>query len=138
MDVLITGVADSEIRKNVLSLSWSELDVKSDNEIVAFVESKEVAKNAWNSTPTAAVAGMLSYKKTAKPISSSTDHSTRMKLSLNRVPYTGGGGGHAPHFFPKHHKILSIANGPPLPPPTLFILASCPPLPTLKSCRGPC
>ena len=44
-DILVSGLADSEIRKDVLE--WSELDVKSAKDLVGFVEGKETAKKAW-------------------------------------------------------------------------------------------
>ena len=37
-DILIAGIEDSEIRKDVLGMP--ELDAKSDNDIVKFVEEK--------------------------------------------------------------------------------------------------
>ena len=54
-DVLIAGIADGEIRKDVLG--WSELDQKSDKEVVAFVEEKETARNAYSGTSTSAMSG---------------------------------------------------------------------------------
>ena len=44
-DILVAGVVDSEIRKDVLG--WSELDAKTDKEVVTFVEEKEIAQKAW-------------------------------------------------------------------------------------------
>ena len=43
-DILVTGIADEEIRKDVLG--WSDLDKKSTQETVAFIEAKEMARDA--------------------------------------------------------------------------------------------
>ena len=43
-DVLISGLSDDDIRKDVLG--WSELDTKTVNDTVIFVESKEMARDA--------------------------------------------------------------------------------------------
>ena len=43
-DVLVAGLADEDIKKDVLG--WSELDTKDVNETVAFIESKEMARDA--------------------------------------------------------------------------------------------
>ena len=43
-DILIAGISDSEISKELLG--WSELDNKSDKEVVCFVEEKEMALKA--------------------------------------------------------------------------------------------
>ena len=61
-DILIAGVSDSDIRKELLG--WSELDSKSDKEVVRFVEEKEMAFKAWSSTKGGSnVGGISSYKK---------------------------------------------------------------------------
>ena len=49
-DILVTGLADEEIRKDVLG--WSELDKKSAQETVNFVEAKEMARDAMLKPPT--------------------------------------------------------------------------------------
>ena len=73
-DVLISGIADAEIRKDVLG--WSSLDEKTDKEIVAFVEEKEIARNALSGSTTAATSG---YRKRAsqQPLE---EKSKRIKL----------------------------------------------------------
>ena len=73
-DVLISGIADAEIRKDVLG--WSSLDEKSDKEIVAFVEEKEIARNALSGSTNAATSG---YRKRAaqQPVE---EKSKRIKL----------------------------------------------------------
>ena len=42
--MLVTGLSDPDIRRDVLG--WTELDWKTALEIVTFVESKEMARNA--------------------------------------------------------------------------------------------
>ena len=41
-DIVVLCIADADIQKDVLA--WDELDVKNDMEVVAFVESKELAQ----------------------------------------------------------------------------------------------
>ena len=79
-DVLIAGIADPEIRKEVLS--WPELDEKNDRELVAFVEAKEIARNAWNNTPISATAGISNYRKGSHHENDGTEHSLKKKLQL--------------------------------------------------------
>jgi len=59
-DVLISGLLDDEIRKDVLG--WSELDAKTVKDTITFVESKETARDALSKQPTAA--GISSQKST--------------------------------------------------------------------------
>ena len=61
-DILISGIEDGEIRKDVLGMP--ELDEKSDKDIIKFVEEKEIARNALQMTSTNA--GMSSYNKNRK------------------------------------------------------------------------
>ena len=79
-DVLIAGIADPEIRKEVLS--WPELDEKNDRELVAFVEAKEIARNAWNNTPISATAGISNYRKGSRHDNDGIEHSLKKKLQL--------------------------------------------------------
>ena len=62
-DILVSGIADTDIRKDVLE--WSELDTKSDKDLVGFVEGKETSKKAWSGqvSDTAAVS---TFRKAAK------------------------------------------------------------------------
>ena len=77
-DILIAGIEDNEIRKDVLGMS--ELDSKSDKEIVEFVEEKEIARNALQtSLSTNAVS---SYNKNRKAGESSVDSSANKKLAM--------------------------------------------------------
>ena len=57
-DVVISGLVDDEVKKEVLG--WSDLDKKSLEETVAFVEAKEMARDALN-RGTAAI--QSNYKK---------------------------------------------------------------------------
>ena len=90
-DVLIAGIADSDIRKDVLG--WSELDSKADKEVVAFVEEKEIAKNAFsNSSSTNAMSG---YRRSER----SGDHLAEGKRRSNSAP---------PKLDPEERKKLSL------------------------------
>ena len=62
-DIIVAGIADAEIRKDVLG--HPDLDTKSDKDIVRLVEEKEIARNACNVTRSD-VAGMSSYRRQAK------------------------------------------------------------------------
>ena len=78
-DVLIAGIADNEIRKDLLGLT--ELDAKTDKEIVTFVEEKEIAKNAW-SGKAAGAAGISNYKKPPKNEDDADTHTVKKKLAM--------------------------------------------------------
>lgn len=102
-DILISGIADSEIRKDVLE--WAELDVKSAKDLVGFVEGKETAKKAWTGQASD-VAGASGYKKSSKQDESDTKKKLSLKTKcakcgaqipqftrnrvgrINRTPYT--------------------------------------------------
>ena len=58
-DVVISGLVDEEIKKEVLG--WSDLDEKSIEETITFIEAKEMARDALSKAPIAA--GVSSYKK---------------------------------------------------------------------------
>ena len=49
-DILLTGINDIEIRKDILSSP--DFDTKSDKDIVRIVEEKETARNACTSAVT--------------------------------------------------------------------------------------
>ena len=76
-DVLIAGIADGDIRKDVLG--WSELDQKIDKEVVAFVEEKEIARNAYSST--SSTNAMSGYRRSAR-----SDHLVDGKSRRNSDP----------------------------------------------------
>ena len=58
-DVVISGLADEDVKKDVLG--WPDLDDKSLEDTVSFVEAKEMARDALSKGPTNA--GISSYKK---------------------------------------------------------------------------
>ena len=79
-DVVVLGIADSDIQKDVLA--WEELDDKDDKAVVAFVETKELARNAWvSSQSSGTAAGLSSYRRDAGQ-SSSDDPSIKEKLTM--------------------------------------------------------
>ena len=57
-DVLITGLADDDIRKEILG--WAELDQKNVQETVNFIEAKEMARDVLTKQSIGAVS---TYKK---------------------------------------------------------------------------
>jgi hypothetical protein len=83
-DVVVLGIADPDIQKDVLA--WEELDVKDDKEVVAFVESKELARNAWVSSQSSAAAAssnaaaISSYRRDRNQ-ASGDDRSIDVKLA---------------------------------------------------------
>ena len=62
-DILIGGLVDEDIKKDVLG--WSEVDAKSVEETVSFIEAKEMARDALNK-PSASAAALSSYKASNK------------------------------------------------------------------------
>ena len=63
-DVLLAGIADIDIRRE--ALSTVEMQFKSINDIIAFVESREMARNA---TPDTALSAISTFKKNSYPAS---------------------------------------------------------------------
>ena len=45
-DILICGLSDTDIRKDVLE--WPDLDQKSTTDLVGFIEGKETSKKSWS------------------------------------------------------------------------------------------
>ena len=83
-DVLITGIADMDIRKEVLA--WEELDSKDDKDVVAFIESKEIVQAAFSRAHTTNNAGVSAYKKVPKQDTRpKTDLSIKQKLALKGI-----------------------------------------------------
>ena len=62
-DILIGGLVDEDIRKDILG--WAEVDAKSVEETVSFIEAKEMARDAMNKPP-ASAAALSSYKANNK------------------------------------------------------------------------
>ena len=60
-DILVTGIADEEVKKE--TLGWSDLDEKSLEETVTYIEAKEMARDAMQ---TSAIAANSSYKNRMK------------------------------------------------------------------------
>ena len=63
-DILIAGIADDEIRKDVLV--HPELDGKIDKLIVKFVEEKEMARNACQATSRSEINVVSGYLKMSR------------------------------------------------------------------------
>ena len=78
-DVLISGVADTDIRKEVLG--WSELDTKTDKDVVAFVEEREVATKAWTGSSVGAAVSS-GYRKGIKTVEETNDPAIQKKLAM--------------------------------------------------------
>ena len=79
-DVLIAGIADADIRKDVLA--WAELDSKDDKGVMAFVEAKEIAQAAWTGAQSSGTAGVSTYRKNPKSEGEAFDQSVKLKLTL--------------------------------------------------------
>ena len=75
---MIAGIEDSEIRKNVLCIS--DIDSKTNKDIVKFVEEKEIARNALQSSTS--TADLFSYKKSQKAADTSAENSTNKQLGM--------------------------------------------------------
>ena len=63
-DILVAGIADNDIRKDILG--HTQLDSKTDRDIVKFVEEKEMAKNACDETNRVDVNAVTQYRKQSK------------------------------------------------------------------------
>ena len=59
-DIIICGLSDIEIRKDVLE--WPDLDSKSTTDLVGFIEGEGTSKKAWSDQP-ADAASSSGYKK---------------------------------------------------------------------------
>ena len=77
-DILIAGIEDNEIKKDVLGIT--DLDTKSDKDIVKFVEEKEIARNALQTSMS--TASLSSYNKSRKVLDSNADSATKKKLAM--------------------------------------------------------
>lgn len=75
-DVVVAGLADVDIRKEVLG--WTELDNAPITDAIAFIESKEMARNALvGSSSTTATAGISNFKKQkGAPLQPKDSHKT--------------------------------------------------------------
>ena len=62
---MVTGVADEDIRKEVLG--WESLDEKNVNETIGFIEANEMARDAMSQpSVTASVSSYKALKKTTQ------------------------------------------------------------------------
>ena len=77
-DILISGIEDSDIRKDVLGIT--DIDSKTDKDIVKFVEEKEIARNALQTSMS--TAALSSYNKSRKVLDTSADIATKKKLAM--------------------------------------------------------
>ena len=78
-DVLITGLIDDEIRKEVLG--WADLDTKNIKETVTFIEAKEMARDALVKQSTAA--GITSQRQktvNTKPSTKTTCQTCKVEI----------------------------------------------------------
>ena len=71
-DVLVAGLVDEDIKKDVLG--WCELDTKDVNETVAFIESKEMARDALKQNKP--INAALSQYKKSKTLSATAPPAT--------------------------------------------------------------
>ena len=78
-DIIICGIADPEIHRDVLELP--DLDDKSAKDLVGFIEGKETAKKAWNSGRSSNAAGMSGYKKSNKQDDSNSKFMLKTKCT---------------------------------------------------------
>ena len=84
-DVLISGLSDEEIKIEVFG--WHDLDRKTVNETVQFIEAKEMARNALARTPmTAAISNYKRSTKSLKPPSNYNDASAKRPCKECSVP----------------------------------------------------
>ena len=81
-DVIIAGIADPDILKE--TLGWSELDSKTDREVVSFVEDKEIARNAFDDPlgGQSSNAGISAYSRSKKSGESNEELEVKRLLAL--------------------------------------------------------
>ena len=79
-DILIAGIDDTGIRNEVLCVA--DLDDKTDKEVVALVEAKEMALKAWNSPAASGTAGLSNYRRDQRSSNAPTDGPLREKLAM--------------------------------------------------------
>ena len=73
-DVVISGLVDEEVKKDVLG--WPDLDEKSLEETISFIEAKEMARDALSKGPISA--GISSYKKGKAETKSATKSTCKL------------------------------------------------------------
>jgi hypothetical protein len=85
-DVVIAGLSDIDIRKEVLGLP--ELDNKNIVDVVAIIEGKEMARNALAGSASASL--MSAFKKQSSGVPGSPNTAICPECSCSFVPYTDG------------------------------------------------
>ena len=87
-DMLVTGLSDPEIRRDVLG--WPELDGKTALETVAFIESKEMARNALLHCNSGTMNALSAYRKQQKNPENKNDFSIKDKnTATGKCPLCG-------------------------------------------------
>ena len=79
-DILIAGIEDQEILKDVLGMA--DLDAKTDKDIVKFVEEKEIARNALASSGSASALSGSNKSSYRKAIPPQAEAENKKKLAL--------------------------------------------------------
>ena len=77
-DVLLNGIADIDIRRE--ALATEDIHRKTVNELIAFIESRETARNA---NPSSAILGLSAYRRSTKS-AATTSFSTKLHLQDKR------------------------------------------------------
>ena len=77
-DVLLNGIADIDIRRD--ALATEDIHRKSVNELIAFIESRETARNA---NPSSSILGLSSYRRSTKS-AAATSFSTKPQIQEKR------------------------------------------------------
>ena len=85
-DILVAGIVDDDIRKDVLG--HARLDSLTDKDIVAFVEEKEMAKNACDATGRSDVNGVSAYRKQSRENNRNSNNSNNSNNSSNNSNYS--------------------------------------------------
>ena len=80
-DVLLAGIADLDIRREALSLR--EIPKMSINDVISFVEDREMARNA---TPSHSLSALSSYKTEKKGTSAAALPATASNVSNKTIP----------------------------------------------------
>ena len=80
-DILVAGIVDDDIRKDVLG--HPQLDDLTDKDIVAFVEEKEMAKNACHATGRSDLNAVTSYRKQSRDHNNNNNNNSNNNNSNN-------------------------------------------------------
>ena len=85
-DVMVAGLVDDDIRKDVLG--WADLDDKSVNETINFIEAKEMARDALTKYLVNTAAGISSYKSKPKMGKTKSERKTCKDCNVAIDKYT--------------------------------------------------